>query len=203
MLSAVTTRANDVANYPNVCSYPSPARITPHIAFQPFQGLNPGVFQDSDSKWIELVDGSTNKENIPIGPLLIKARNLDVIVAIDTSADDADNWPVYVSFSIVSRVSDTDRASSEVNRFLQLATVPRKSPPPSPKSSHLSPRTCPTFAVSVSVFVPRSLAVTPRRILQSTLSWFTFPTLLQPMAVTLLPSKLAYSSSTTMRLSLF
>ena len=96
MLSAVASRADDVANYPNVCSYPYPAWISPHFAFQPFQGINPGIFQDSDSKWIELVDGSTNKENIPIGPLLIKARNVDVIVAVDAGAEDSDNWPMYV-----------------------------------------------------------------------------------------------------------
>ena len=75
----------------------------PSFAFQPFQGINTGIFQDSDSKWIELVDGSTNKENIPIGPLLVKARNVDVIVAIDAGAEDSNNWPMYVSLSIDSR----------------------------------------------------------------------------------------------------
>jgi lysophospholipase len=63
------------------------------LVSQPFQGINPGVYQDSSSTWIELVDGATNKENVPLGPLFIKARHLDVIVAIDGSADDADNWP--------------------------------------------------------------------------------------------------------------
>ena len=103
MLNAVATRADDVANYPNVCFYPSSTWISPHFVFQPFQGINPGIFQDSDSKWIELVDGSTNKENIPIGPLLVKARNVDVIVAIDAGAEDANDWPMYVSLSNASR----------------------------------------------------------------------------------------------------
>jgi len=75
----------------------------PQLAFQPFQGINPGTFQDSESKWIELIDGATNKENVPLGPLFIKARHLDVIVAVDASADDVDNWPMCVSFSTDSQ----------------------------------------------------------------------------------------------------
>ena len=83
--------------------YPSLPEHPLIFAFQPFQGINPGIFQDSDSKWIELVDGSTNKENIPIGPLLVKARNVDVIVALDAGAEQSDNWPAYVSLSIDPR----------------------------------------------------------------------------------------------------
>ena len=62
-------------------------------ASQPFQGINPDVYQDSNSTWLELVDGGSNKENLPLGPLLVKARHLDVIVAVDVGADDSDNWP--------------------------------------------------------------------------------------------------------------
>ena len=93
----MTLRTTPMCVYPLSCS-----NIPPHFAFQPFQGINPGIFQDSDSEWIELVDGSTNKENIPIGPLLVKARNVDVIVAIDAGAEDSDNWPMYVSLLIDS-----------------------------------------------------------------------------------------------------
>ena len=60
---------------------------------QPFQGVNPGVYQESNTTWIELVDGGLNDENLPLGPLLVKARHLDVVVAIDASSDDSDNWP--------------------------------------------------------------------------------------------------------------
>lgn len=66
--------------------------LTP-LASQPFQGINPGVFQDSNSTWLELVDGGLNKEAIPLSPLLVKARHVDVIVTIDASSDDSDNWP--------------------------------------------------------------------------------------------------------------
>jgi len=67
--------------------------VCTHFLSQPFQGINPTVYHDSNSTWIELVDGGLNKENVPLGPLLVKARHLDVIVAIDASADDSDNWP--------------------------------------------------------------------------------------------------------------
>ena len=93
MLNVVSTRATDVANYPNVCSYFFLAWMYAQFASQPFQGINPGVFQDANSRWLDLIDGATNQENVPIGPLLVKARDVDVIVAIDASADDPNSWP--------------------------------------------------------------------------------------------------------------
>jgi len=79
-LQDVRTRADDVANWPN-----------------PFQGIQSQAFQDTNATWLELIDGSSNQENIPYGPLLVKARNLDVIVTLEGSADDVlNNWPKYV-----------------------------------------------------------------------------------------------------------
>ncbi|TFK75253.1 phospholipase B [Pluteus cervinus] len=75
-LRDVRTRAEDVANWPN-----------------PFQGLKNDTFEDSNSSWLELLDGSSNQENIPYGPLFVKARGLDVIVTVDGSSDDTNNWP--------------------------------------------------------------------------------------------------------------
>lgn len=68
-------------------------RTCTQLASQPFQGINSGVYQDSDTTWLQLVDGGENKEAIPLSPLLVKARHLDVIVAIDASSDDSDDWP--------------------------------------------------------------------------------------------------------------
>ncbi|KAH9485342.1 Lysophospholipase 3 [Psilocybe cubensis] len=76
-LREVRTRANDVANWPN-----------------PFQGQASASFQDTDATWINLIDGASNQENTPYGPLLVNARNIDVIVALEGSADDpVNNWP--------------------------------------------------------------------------------------------------------------
>jgi len=62
-------------------------------ASQPFQGINPGVYRDSQSKVLELVDGGDAGEVVAFAPLLAKYRQLDVIVALDASSDDADFWP--------------------------------------------------------------------------------------------------------------
>lgn len=71
------TRADDVANWPN-----------------PFNGIKNSTFQDSASRWLELLDGSSNQENIPYGPLFVRERALDVIVTVEGSADDpVNNWP--------------------------------------------------------------------------------------------------------------
>ncbi|KAF9502000.1 phospholipase B [Pleurotus eryngii] len=75
-LQEVRTRADDVANWPS-----------------PFNGLNPRTFEDSDATWLELLDGSSNQENIPYSPLFVRSRELDVIVTIEGSADDATAWP--------------------------------------------------------------------------------------------------------------
>jgi len=58
----------------------------------PFLGLSPSNV-DSLNPELELIDGGTNGENIPLNPLLVNARALDTIVAVDASADTAQNWP--------------------------------------------------------------------------------------------------------------
>ncbi|KAF8906593.1 phospholipase B [Gymnopilus junonius] len=94
-LSEVRTRANDVANWPN-----------------PFQGLASSNFQDTNASWLELIDGSSNTENIPYGPLFVKARGLDVIVTLEGSADDPiNNWPNGSSL-----IASSDRQQN----FLQI-----------------------------------------------------------------------------------
>ncbi|KAH7919355.1 phospholipase B [Leucogyrophana mollusca] len=71
------TRALNVANWPNS-----------------FQNLTPSAFGDAASEWLDLIDGGSNGENVPLGNLFVKARELDVVVAIDAGADNATNsWP--------------------------------------------------------------------------------------------------------------
>ncbi|ETW80449.1 hypothetical protein HETIRDRAFT_384983 [Heterobasidion irregulare TC 32-1] len=74
-LQEVRTRADDVANWPS-----------------PFQNVKQGNFEDSSSRWLELIDGSSNGENVPLGPMFVNARGLDVVLAVDASAD-ALGWP--------------------------------------------------------------------------------------------------------------
>jgi lysophospholipase len=45
-------------------------------------------FQDVNSTWLELIDGGSNLEGIPLGQQFVRARGLDVVVAVDGSSDD-------------------------------------------------------------------------------------------------------------------
>ena len=49
----------------------------------PFRGVSNSTFPDSDQAFLTLVDGGENGENIPFQPLLVDARSVDTIIAID------------------------------------------------------------------------------------------------------------------------
>lgn len=60
----------------------------------PFKGWNPtGHALDANSDALVLVDGGTDLENLPLQPLIQPARAVDVIVAVDSSADTSYIWP--------------------------------------------------------------------------------------------------------------
>lgn len=65
----------DAASYPN-----------------PFQGVSPSTFPDTNQTRLTLVDGGENGENVPFQPLLVQARDVDTIIAIDGSKDTSDNF---------------------------------------------------------------------------------------------------------------
>ncbi|KAH9972599.1 phospholipase B [Lactifluus volemus] len=100
-LSVLRTRADDVANWPN-----------------PFYNLTGKAnFQDLHSEWLELIDGSSNQENLPLGQLFVKARNLDVVVGIDSSAQiPTTNWPNGSAlFLNAARITDLLQSSHQVS----------------------------------------------------------------------------------------
>lgn len=82
-ISFVLTRlsADDVARYPN-----------------PFYGVNPQSNEIHDQSYLTLVDGGEDLQNLPLHPVTQPERNVDVIFAVDSSADtlaeNGDlNWP--------------------------------------------------------------------------------------------------------------
>ncbi|KAF8135442.1 phospholipase B [Boletus edulis] len=98
LASKVHSRSFNVANWPNA-----------------FQEINPATFQDSSSQWLSLVDGGSNREQVPLGALFTKARAVDVVVAVDASADDSNQWPngttlVTTSQRISSLLSSSHQA---------------------------------------------------------------------------------------------
>ncbi|KAK7420706.1 Lysophospholipase 1 [Neonectria magnoliae] len=66
----------DIANWPN-----------------PFYRYNPGDNMNANTTVLTLVDGGEDLQNIPLHPLTLSERHVDVIFAIDGSADTKTSWP--------------------------------------------------------------------------------------------------------------
>ncbi|CDO76326.1 hypothetical protein BN946_scf184414.g8 [Trametes cinnabarina] len=58
----------------------------------PFRGFAQSSFVDANNDVLTLVDGGEDGETTPFQPLLVRARGIDTIIAIDAPADTADNW---------------------------------------------------------------------------------------------------------------
>ena len=59
----------------------------------PFYGYNTETSQVSEEPSLTLVDGGEDLENIPLHPLIQPFRHVDVIFAVDSSADTNNYWP--------------------------------------------------------------------------------------------------------------
>ena len=59
----------------------------------PFYGFNNATSKNAQSTSLTLVDGGEDLQNIPLHPLIQPLRNVDVIFAVDSSADTEYNWP--------------------------------------------------------------------------------------------------------------
>lgn len=68
----------DVASWPN-----------------PFYGVAPDTFIDSAQMNLNMVDGGEDGEVIPLQPLLVKARGIDVIFAIDAVSSCPNNATIF------------------------------------------------------------------------------------------------------------
>jgi lysophospholipase len=49
----------------------------------PFQGIRPGTYEDSNETQLRLIDGGLDGQVDPIFPLIVAARDIDVIVIAD------------------------------------------------------------------------------------------------------------------------
>ncbi|MBW0536398.1 hypothetical protein O181_076113 [Austropuccinia psidii MF-1] len=75
-------------------------KVTTALYPNPFKGVNGELsFDGTKSDTLQIVDGGENGENIALNPLLAPAREVDVIIASDASADSNSsyaygaNWP--------------------------------------------------------------------------------------------------------------
>lgn len=77
ILTDLSDAENDIAQYqPN-----------------PFLGWNKATNPTADSSELDLVDGGMDLQNIPLHPLIQPLRSVDVIFAVDSSADTTFSWP--------------------------------------------------------------------------------------------------------------
>ncbi|KIP06142.1 hypothetical protein PHLGIDRAFT_468918 [Phlebiopsis gigantea 11061_1 CR5-6] len=93
--SAAALQASEIGPIIDVINATFPQsgiRLDSAIVPNPFVGVAPTTYLDSSETQIALVDGGIDGQVIPIQPLLVKARDVDVIVAIDASADTEDNF---------------------------------------------------------------------------------------------------------------
>ncbi|GFG02445.1 hypothetical protein IFM5058_00939 [Aspergillus udagawae] len=59
----------------------------------PFYGYRNSTASYSHSRELDVVDGGEDRQNIPLHPLIQPTRHVDVIFAVDSSADTAYSWP--------------------------------------------------------------------------------------------------------------
>ncbi|KAK4704538.1 lysophospholipase, partial [Phenoliferia sp. Uapishka_3] len=81
------------------------------------------TFESTGNDILELTDGGENGENIPIGPLLVKARAQDVIFAIDGSAD-TNTFPLAGFPDGGALLGTADRVANHSNGFTSFPPVP-------------------------------------------------------------------------------
>ncbi|KAI2469339.1 lysophospholipase catalytic domain-containing protein [Annulohypoxylon bovei var. microspora] len=77
----------------------------------PFLGYNNDTNDSADDEQLTLVDGGLDLQNIPLHPLIQPARGLDVIFAVDSSADTGTYFPNGTALRATYDRSKTDIAN--------------------------------------------------------------------------------------------
>ena len=112
ILGAIGQDNNDIADYsPN-----------------PFYGYHNESSKTAQSKRLTLVDGGESLENIPLHPLVQPFRHVDIIFAVDSSADTDNFWPNGTSLvATYERSQDTEVSNGtafpavpDTNTFVNL-----------------------------------------------------------------------------------
>ncbi|KAL6862105.1 lysophospholipase [Trichoderma novae-zelandiae] len=98
-LANVGSQNGDIASWPN-----------------PFFRYNASVNVNANTTVLALVDGGEDLQNIPLHPLLLAEREVDVVFAVDGSADTATLWPNGTSMVATFNRSEA-RVSANDSRF--------------------------------------------------------------------------------------
>ncbi|KIV77625.1 hypothetical protein PV11_09413 [Exophiala sideris] len=103
LLADIGEDNNDIADY------------TPN----PFYHYNLEDNLSANSTRLTLVDGGEDLQNIPLHPLIQPNRNVDVIFAVDSSADTTYNWP-----NATALVASYERAQSSISNNTLFPSIP-------------------------------------------------------------------------------
>ncbi|KAH5293779.1 lysophospholipase [Parastagonospora nodorum] len=109
ILGSVGEDNNDIADY------------TPN----PFRGFRNGTNPSANSTRLTLVDGGEDLQNIPLNPVIQPMRQVDVIFAVDSSADTVEdanpskNWP-----NGTAMVATYQRANTDIMNKTSFPYVP-------------------------------------------------------------------------------
>ncbi|KAK4702983.1 lysophospholipase, partial [Phenoliferia sp. Uapishka_3] len=116
--SAITTLGDDLAGIQNsnlsvplVANYPN--------TFHNFVPSASATFESAGNTILQLTDGGENGENVPLSPLLVKARMQDILIAVDGSADTDFAWPNGTSL-----IATADRVASWGGNFSSFPPIP-------------------------------------------------------------------------------
>jgi len=94
----------------------------------PFYGYNNNTNRESQTRRLTLVDGGEDGQNIPLHPLIQPNRHVDVIFAVDSSADTNTTYPTDSSSSNwpdgISMVRTYERSLSEIGNNTAFPAVP-------------------------------------------------------------------------------
>lgn len=103
ILSNIGQDNNDIADYsPN-----------------PFYHYNNSTSRNAQSKRLTLVDGGEDLQNIPLHPIIQPLRAVDVIFAVDSSADTENIWPNGTSL-----VATYQRSLTDISNGTSFPAVP-------------------------------------------------------------------------------
>ncbi|KAH7137383.1 lysophospholipase [Dactylonectria estremocensis] len=82
----------------------------------PFYKYNPSDNMNANNSILTLVDGGEDLQNIPLHPLILPKRQVDVVFAIDGSADTTTYWPNGTAL-VATYSRSKSRASTESSDF--------------------------------------------------------------------------------------
>jgi len=85
----------------------------------PFYRYNPSNNTNANTTLLTLVDGGEDLQNIPLHPLILPERQVDVIFAVDGSADTTTSWPNGTAL-VATYSRSKNRFSTDSSDFPQI-----------------------------------------------------------------------------------